>query len=239
MVDVAYGRGAWTKQGFPNSAFSMYKRNPVATPMTGGQAALGPDYEAVHFGVLAIQKLLVANGSPLNYSSGPGLFGSKTQYAVRVWQTLHVPPADGVVGPNTMKSLLKVPIKAGQVQYSIPDNLLFGLVLSESGADPGAVGYYTAADKGLVQINTSVHAVTTEQVFDPFFSLDWAASKMSAMFSTFMGVTGGNVTLSWDCAVASHNAPTWARKWASTGVPPNTTIQKYVEGVRRRALLAV
>jgi len=232
------GRGAWTRKGFPNEAFSMYKRNPAGTPMTGGQAELGPDYEAVHYGVLAIQKLLVLNGSPLDYSSGPGLFGSKTQYATRVWQTIHVPPPDGVVGPNTMKSLLRGPIKVKQEQWKIEDNLLFGLVLSESGADPGAIGYYSPADKGLVQINTAVHlGVTTEQVFDPLFSLEWAATRLSAAYYSFLGKTGGNTVLAWDCAVANHNAPAWARQWASTGTPPNPTIQKYVEGVRRRALL--
>jgi len=232
------GRGAWTRKGMPNEAYTMYKRNPAGSPMTGGQAELGPSYEAVHYGVLAIQKLLVLNGSPLDYSSGPGLFGSKTQYATRVWQTLHVPPPDGVVGPNTMKSLLKAPVKATQAQYRIEDNLLFGLVLSESGADPGAVGYYSPADKGLVQINTAVHkTVTTEQVFDPVFSLDWAASRMSAVYASFLGKTSGNVRLSWDCAIANHNAPTWARQWADTGIAPNPTIAKYVEGVRRRALI--
>lgn len=237
MTEVVLGRGAWTKTGMPNSAYTMYKRNPAGSPMTGGEKARDADYEAVHYGVLAIQKLLVLNGSPLDYSSGPGLFGSRTQYAARVYQTLHVPPGDGVVGPNTMKSLLKAPVKANQIKYGIPDNLLFGVVLSESGADPGAVGYYSPADKGLVQINTNVHAVPLEQVFDPAFALDWAAAKLRNAYNTFITTTGGNERLAWDCAVANHNRPTSARQWAATGVPPNTTIAKYVEGVRRRALL--
>lgn len=237
MTDVT-GRGAWTQRGFPG-AFSMYKRNPAGSPMTGGQASLGPDHEAVHYGVLAIQKLLVLNGSTLDYSSGPGLFGSKTQYATKVYQSLYVPPGDGVVGPNTMKSLLRKPIRAAQAKYSIVDNLLFGIVLQESGGDPGAVGYYSPADKGLVQINTAVHtSVTKEQVFDPEFSLEWAATRLSTAYATFLGKTSGNVRLSWDCAVANHNAPTWARSWATNGVPPNETIAKYVENVRRRASLA-
>ena len=232
MTDT--GRGAWTKRGFPDGFTRMYRRH-MTGKATGSEPGRDLDFEAVHFGVLAIQNLLNYNGVVLDYTTGPGIFGPKTDAAVRRYQAAYVKPADGIAGPNTLKALLRKPIKQYQSAYGIPDNLLAGLVAQESGFDPGAVGYSTPADLGLVQINTNVVSVTHEQVFDPFYSLPWAARRMNSKFAVFSATTN-DLKFAWDCAVLSHRSPVWAEKLFRTKIYPNEDSQKYVENIRKFGL---
>ena len=238
MTDT--GRGAWTRRGFPAEFTKMYRRHLVA-PATGAEPDKNQDFLAVHYGVLAIQNLLNYNGWVLDYSTGPGIFGPKTDKVVRSFQAARVPPADGIAGPNTLRALLRKPIKEQQTIYGIPDNLLAGLIAQESGYDPGAVGYITPSDLGLVQINTAVHPVTVEQAFDPFYSIPWAARRISSKYKDFLGdgaqAPDDFIRLCWDCAIASHNSPVLAQKWYAAKTPPTEKIFAYVQNVRKFGLL--
>lgn len=232
------GRGAWTRRGFPvnpgaQTGFTnMYRRNPTTGgAVTGSQSSLGLDYEAVHHGVRAIQDLLDI------YIDGR--FGPQTEAAVKKFQTLRGLTSDGIAGPATMKSLLLGTMMNVTSQYRIPDRLIYGLARQESVNDPGAVGYSTPSDRGLVQINLNAHpTITMAQACIPSFSLDWAGNRMRTQHDRYRNRTDymtshdGKDKLAWDCAVAYHNAPAWAEQWAKTGTPPNQQIADYVAKVR-------
>ena len=234
MITPTIGRSAWTRRGFPDQFTSMYRRH-LTGKATGGEPERDWDFRAVHLGVLAIQRVL-AERVEFDYSSGPGIFGPRTDEAVRAFQKVYVAPADGIVGPNTMKALLRPFVSKAEMGYEIPDHLLWGLIGQESGYDPGAVGYASPADLGLVQINTAVQTATTvEMAFDPSYAITWAAMRMRNAHDGFVRLYRTTDRLAWDCAVANHNSPAWARQWASTGVVPNTTISGYVTKVRTAA----
>lgn len=230
------GRGAWTRRGFPinpgaTQGFTNTYRRHSTAPTTGSQSSLGLDYEAVHHGVRAIQDLLNILVD--------GLFGPKTEAAVKAFQAVSAPPSDGIVGTVTMKALLEPTLAAMSNQYKIPDKLLHGLVRQESNRDPGAVGYTTPSDRGLVQINLAAHTnITMQQASIPSFALDWAGNRMRTQHDRYRARTDyvtshdGQDRLAWDCAVAYHNAPAWAEQWARTGTPPNERIANYVKSVR-------
>lgn len=221
------GRGAWTTRGFPDgSGIRMYRRLSTSVPV-GGEAQRDLDHLAVNRGVLAIQRLL-----GVDYSTGPGIFGPRTDTAVRAFQKVKVPPADGIVGPNTMRALLRPIVAMEEDVRSIPAHLLWGLIAQESGYDPGAVGYATPSDIGLVQINTAVHPIPVDSAFDPGFVIKWAANRLRKSFQRYSEQVGlARYTLAWDCAVAAHNSPVAADAWASTG-QPSARIADYVARVR-------
>lgn len=227
MVDQATGRGAWTTRGFPDgSGVRMYRRLRTPVPV-GGEAERDLDHLAVNRGVLAIQRLL-----DIDYSTGPGIFGPRTDAAVRAYQKVKVPPADGIVGPNTMRALLKPVVSIEETVRDIPAHLLWGLIAQESGYDPGAVGYTTPSDLGLVQINTAVQPVTPDQAFDPLFSIKWAANRMRKAYDKYSAKLGPEeYAKAWDCAVASHNSPAAADSWAN-GALPTLRVTDYVARVR-------
>ena len=244
MTDVT-GRGAWTSRGFPNGFARMYRRHVTGEP-TGGNPSKDQDFFAVNRGVLAIQNLLNYNGYVLDYSTGPGIFGPRTDKVVRSYQVKYVPPADGIVGPNTMRALLRKLIRENQAAFKIPDNLLAGIITQESGFDPGAVGYVSPSDLGLVQINTSVVSITPDQAFDPFFALPWAAKRLAVKYGEYVSKmqakTGHSITaeetrLVWDCTIASHNSPVAANQWFNAGQPPSERIANYVQNIRKFGLV--
>lgn len=217
---AATGRGAWSLRGNAmNRAF--YVKDCSTTTQT-------QDAYAVRQGVLAIQKLL-----GMDYSTGPGTFGPKTDAAVRSFQTAAVPPADGVVGRNTMRALLRPPIARIEAEKKIPGHLLWGLVGAESDYDPGAVGYTTPYDLGLVQINLQYNpGVSPEQAFDPTFALNYAADRMLTAYNKFRLLTT-NGTIAWNGAVLDHHAPAWAVSYVkSGGVWPNDRSSLYVSRVK-------
>lgn len=239
MADTT-GRGAWTRRGFPIEAgkeqgfTNMYRRHMIP-PTTGSQSNMGLDYEAVAEGVRAIQDLLNI------YIDG--LFGPQTETAVKAFQKERALTVDGIVGPATIKALLEPTMMSVTSQYRIPDRLLYGIVQQESVRDPGAVGYSTPSDRGLVQINLTAHkSITMRQACTPSFSLDFAANSMRTQHDRYRNRTDyisshdGQDKVAWDAAVAYHNSPAWAEQWAKTGTPPNQQIADYVKNVRMKGL---
>lgn len=220
------GRGAWSKRGNVVDS-TIYKRLNGRSCSVSNVDAVTQDLWAVNRGVLAIQQLL-----GMDYTSGPGLFGPKTYAAVLAFQTSMVPPADGLVGRNTMRALLRGPVGALEKQRGIPRRLLWGIVGAESSWDPGAVGNTTPYDVGLAQINLKVNTtVTAEQAVTPAFALEWTAAKMAAAQATYLRSYACPVPLAWDAAALAHHAPAWGRQYASTGVLPNDKAKAYLQRV--------
>lgn len=204
------GAGAWIRPG------GYRLQSPVLG--SGNQAR-------INAAVRAIQSALKHNG----YDPGliDGLFGPRTSTATVAFQKVRgytaLGPADGIVGPRTAKQLFLRDIRLEQMKHGIPSDYLAGLVRTESAYDPGAQGYLSPADFGLVQINTGVHQISMAQAIDPSICLPWAAQRMRAAFDKFQH---------WDLAIAFHNSPLQAQKWYNNKFPPSEQIWNYVIKVK-------
>jgi hypothetical protein len=165
-----------------------------------------------------------------------GKYGSSTAAGVKWLQGklgFSLAGQDGVAGPTTCKALWHdLFIWWGGV-YHVPASQLYGFVMLESAADPGAVGVITPSDRGLNQINLVAHTnITVEQAFDPNFAISYTAKRLGDARAQF---SGKGVELKNSCAIAQHNSPLAAKQWYAAGSPPNETIKKYVDLVLGQA----
>ncbi len=229
------GRGAWSLIG------GLLPAKPGATSRIGyyraasaGEAPVGSTWvqkkdtshhaHVVWFGVRAIQQLVGAEVD--------GWFGPQTQVLVTLAQAKAGIEADGIVGPATMKALLTPVITEIAKESGVPAQILGGLLTNESMLDPAAVGV-NGVDTGLAQINLRAHAfdVTLDNALDPRYALSWTADDLARIARVWKGRTSVDV---WDIAIANHNSPFLAKRWALQGKPPivegrEFQIQEYVE----------
>ena len=226
MAIERQGRGAWPSDGRggtlknPTAPGKYYMLAPgfaavgLAAPLRfiAGQP-IPLDELAVHKGVLAIQKLLNACPNIQTRVAEDGIFGEKTSIAVKEVQKLGSVKEDGVVGVNTMKTLMLLPIVSREASFGVPWQATFGILQFEGGGDPGAVGYADKADLGLAQVNTHAHpTVTLEQAFDPF----WAIEFVDGYLANAMKYLNNNLR----DAVASYNLGIGGtRQWIADGRP--------------------
>jgi hypothetical protein len=190
--------------------------------MQGSEPTKGPAFQAVNFAIRAIQTRCHDLLTPTTVATGiDGVFGSKTATAVRAVQTKLGLPSDGKVGPATTKALWQpLLVTKGKITTTIQ----CGLINQESAWDPAAIGYYTPADSGLVQINRNAHPeVTLAQAFDPKFAFAWMVQYLTLALVKYPLL---------EAAIASYNSPRSAAAWQLNGIPPNTTIAHYVQQVK-------
>jgi len=170
------------------------------------------DELAVHYGVKAIQTLL-------NDCSGlgvkikvDGVFGKDTDYAVRKLQKIGSIKVDGVVGPNTMKTLLFLPTRNKTIDED-EWKAVWGILYYEGGWDPGAVGYADQNDLGLAQVNRVANpSVTIAQAFDPYWAI--------AFIINYLGNAGKYLGDDIRDQVASYNLGIGgAKQWIAAGRP--------------------
>lgn len=239
MITVypAPGRGAWRRLGGllpdpPKSAGSVgYYRLNVGSEIPVGSAWLRRTdvthhAEAVHLGVRAIQRLVGATQD--------GWFGMETAGKVVAQQKKLGLGRDGIVGPTTMRALLLPVIMQIAAITGVPVPILGGLLVHESALDPAAVGV-NGEDHGLAQINLAAHrdTVTLWDAMDPEYAIHWTAEDLAQEHDTWENRTTADP---WKIAIAHHNSPLLARRWAKTGVPPVVTgrvfqIEEYVNNV--------
>lgn len=229
---VAVGRGAWSATGKDNG--SRYYTYVAGKPIDGAQPFRDVNYQAVNFGVKAIQSRVNSYGGYSPSLIVDGVYGKGTAAGVKWLQGRLGLHADGVVGPATAKAMFKdLLIWSGGVHH-VPASQLHGFVMLESGYDPGAVGTVASADRGLNQINENAHPdITDDKAFDPTFSIDYTAKRLAAARVHF---SGKSVELKNYCAIAQHNNPLNAKQWYESGSPPNERIAKYVDLVLGHAL---
>jgi len=227
---AATGRGEWSKRG-NLLASSYYSKGASA----GLAACDTQDKWAVNRAVWAIQKLLNKAGWPFEYSSAPGVFGAKTDEVVRKYQAANALTVDGIVGPQTSKSLLRDIVAAEEKTNGIPNRLLWGQVGAESSWDTGCIGYTTPKDVGICQINLYYNqSISCDQAADPLFAVPLSAKRLRTRYNEYK-VYGKTDALTWDAAVLSHNSPANALKLIKTGTYPTAQSKAYVDMVKRNA----
>jgi hypothetical protein len=233
-MTTEFGRGAWSTVGGASPYYELI------TPNVGSQAVkdatLDPhsfDYRAVTHGVKAIQTRLNEMGYP-HPLVVDGWFGSATKAGVEWAQTklnLVSGYTAGRVGSTLAKAMFRPIVVSNENSHNIPGHHLGGIMMHESGGDPGAVGYYTHWDKGLFQFNCDPSwspPYTIDQAFDYHWSVKTAAKRLSDARSEY---SGKGAYLQDHCSIAQHNSPLWADQWYKNGTPPNQTISDYVFAV--------
>lgn len=228
------GRGAWPRDG-EGGTITRSKGKTVPGPYYGlhddalqqiglrtwCKREMGEpvqlSYNATFHAVVGIQMLCNGYmGRP--QLSGDGIFGPATDIAVRQVQRDAGLVEDGLVGRSTMKALLMPVIKSTAARYNEPWRPIYGILDSEGGWDPGAVGYIDAADWGLAQINTVAHPhVSFAQAFCPSFAVRFIAGYLRGMLDAL----DGNL----EDAVAAYNLGLGgARQWIRDGRPDVWTV---------------
>lgn len=231
------GRGAWRLLGGllpakPGSASRVgyYRLNQGTEKPIGSQWALNMDAdhhaEVVHLGVRALQQLVGAQVD--------GWFGPETASKLVAAQASLGVEVDGIVGPSTMRALLLAHITHIAAITHVPVAVLGGLLIHESALDPAAVGV-NGEDHGLAQINLAAHraSVRLSEAMNPEFAIHWSAGDLAQEFETWEGRTTADP---WKIAIAHHNSPLLAKRWALSGQPPIVAgrifqIEEYVNAV--------
>lgn len=218
---------------------------PVVVHHDGRMGEL-PDEEAMfdelrlHYGIASIQKRLKVGGF-FERKIIEGVYTFNTAWAIRNFQRTQTGlKVDGVAGTLTIKKLFAPLTGKKSALYGVPDGILCGMVVQESGWDVCATGAFNTAasgtDRGLIQFNDRFNpTVTDEMAFDAAFSLDEGAKRLAARFESFIEQSDdqdADFELAWDCAIAAHNSPADAAAWWSTGSPPDEQIANYVGRIR-------
>lgn len=242
----APGRGTWTRTGgllpgLPDKPGRTPSRAGYYRAPAVGEQAVGSAYylksptvwthheHVVYWGVRAIQRLVGMSNTDVD-----GWFGARTGAQVYVAQVRAGVDSDGIVGRDTMKALLTPVIDDIATHNDVPVAILGGLCVNESALDPAAVGI-NGADHGIAQINLNAHGdkVSLAQALDPWFALAFSAEDLAHVYDVWKGKTKADP---WDVAIANHNSPALARRWAREGKAPVVEgrvfqIEEYVQRV--------
>lgn len=202
VPSVTQGRGAWTATGKDNK--SRFYEYIAGLPLDGSNATRDVNYLAVNLGAKALQARINAYGYSPRLAED-GVLGGKSKAAIAWLQGKLGLVADGQAGPATMRAIWRDLIAWFGGAHGVPAAHLRGMILLESVADPGAVGYSTPTDRGLCQINLSAHPnITAEQAHDPLFAIDYTAKRLRDARAKF---AGKGAELQKKCSIAQHNAP--------------------------------
>lgn len=244
------GRGAWPSDGRGGTL-----KNPT-TPgkyyllghgwNTPGLAAvlrfidgqpIPLDELAVHYGVKAIQRLLnncTGLGVDLKVD---GIFLAETDAAVRKLQTIGSIKVDGVVGPNTMKTLLFLPVTSGKTDDEW--HAVWGILNYEGGWDPGAVGYADNNDWGLAQVNTKAHPhVSMEDAFNPYWAIGFIENYLQNA-SVYLGDNIRDQVASYNLGIggakqwiADGRPDVWLPSWSTIERRPNEYVDRILNAYK-------
>lgn len=164
------------------------------------------------YGIIAIKKELLFNGSTRAIVPELPAFGDAVRNAVKDFQRLNGQVADGVVGPKTAKALFRARVYQIELELGVPDHLEMKKISLESAFDPGATGSIDPNDRGLCQINAPSHPdISDEEAFTPSFAIPWAAAYL---------MDGINALGDDDAGLAAYNVGRfYARKWLENGKP--------------------
>jgi peptidoglycan hydrolase-like protein with peptidoglycan-binding domain len=226
------GRGAWTAAGKDN--LTRQYQYIAGKPLDGSSRVKSAAHYAVWLGVKAIQNELNTLPSTVGLLVEDGLFGQKTADAVRAAQSSMGLKIDGIAGSIFCSSLWRPLIIKSATEAGIVSRYLYGQMMHESTADPGACGYFHEPDRGLIQINTETHSdISIEQAHNPRFALPYSAARFRVAMNKYIG-KGNDLQLR--CAILSHNSPANADKLFATGRYPSIAAETYVVRVIEHSL---
>lgn len=212
------GRGAWSKIGMPPGGSRYYQL--IDQVRVGAEPELDADHLAVHYAVLTIQRRIVGLGYGGSIP-GDGIFGPKTDVGLRWAQKKLGLTSDGTFGPVTSKAFFWPVVKQVAGAYA---QVVGGVCQHESGWDPGAVGFSTPDDHGLVQINQPANPhVPLAQAYSPRFAFGYCKDRIANAMKTYNDL---------DIAICSYASPLWAKQWFETGHSPNQAMTDYVKFVK-------
>lgn len=226
------GRGAWSRTGRGGTLrlssttgttvpgpFYMLERSDDPYQRIGLRTfcqrldgrSVTQDYNAVFHGVVGIQMLL--NDALNKTMNCDGVFGPVTDAAVKDYQKSAKLVSDGIVGIKTMSNLMYPLVLKVANKYNEAWQPIFGILQSESGWDPAAIGGIDPNDTGLAQINLIAHPqVSFAQALCPSFATNFVASY----FRNALDQLNGNE----NDAIASYNLGIGGtRMWISDGRP--------------------
>jgi hypothetical protein len=235
----APGRGAWRITG------GLLPAKPKSTTRVGyyraataGEDPIGSTWltkadtthhaEVVWMGVKAIQGFIGVTED--------GWLGPQTAQRIRQVQGRLGVEVDGIIGQATMRALLNEMVADIAGACGVPASILGGILAHESSLDPAAVGV-NGRDHGLAQINLDPVFDGSAQLaaaMDPGEAIHWTAENLAHTHANWEDRTSADP---WDVAIASHNSPELARRWARSGQPPVVEgrlfqIADYVAAVR-------
>lgn len=211
------GRGGWTKIGMPPNGTVFYQY--IEPEHVGWRGSL-PDAElndrAVNWGVKSLQRRVnelgfgTTTNEPLVVN---GVLDLRTALGIGWMQSRFGLKIDGRVGQTTAKHAFWPVIRdaSGGGRWTRQMKQIVGAIADhESHYDPGAVGYETPDDLGMVQINGPANPSLSEaDRFDYRKAFTWALDRIKAAIET-----PGYTT---DAAIASYFIPAVAAYWVKSG----------------------
>jgi hypothetical protein len=180
-------------------------------------------------GILAFKHALIDSGFAAGIDLTSGKFGHSMAKQTKAFQSHAGIQADGVIGPQTARFLLRhysfAEEQGGTVE--IPDHLLHRQGGLESGHDPVAQGFADPEDEGWAQLHLPFFPkVTVQQAWTPSFAIE----KLGSHLKTFYV----NSEADWDGAVASWNVGTGtAIAWVQAGKPASGDVAGGVDWYAR------
>lgn len=221
------GRGAWSTNGKDNG--SRTYQFISGKPLDGSSKTKGSAYYAVNLGVRAIQRALNEQGYAKPSLIVDGFYGAKTGTAVSVAQRGFGIKEDGIAGATLCSNLWRLYVGTAAGAVNLNPAILYGQMMHESSADPGACGYFHEPDRGLIQINTETYkSISIEMAHDPDFALNWSAKRLKSAWDKYAG-KGADIQLF--CTILQHNSPNGADTLFKTGKFGTISGQTYVQKV--------
>lgn len=233
---AASGRGAWTLRGKDNETTfyaRVQRKDEDPLPRDGSQnypsratAETKSWYDAVHYGVLAIEAVLVDLGH-LAAEDSEGVFKMPTKRAVEAFQDANGLSVDGKVGMRTMDVLLRPIILDAARDADTMPRFIYAFARQESGFDPGAQGWTTPHDLGVWQFNTDYTEIADAT------DIKRAAHLVSHRFAAALEeYDGKSRELQVDCAILQHRSPEAADYLYRTGTDLGAESRQYIDSVR-------
>lgn len=165
---------------------------------------------------IALKKELAFNGYKEGLVLDTPVLGDAFTKRLNEFKTARGLTPNGRVDSITSKELFKKRIDFIEFKYGLPYGTIGKKIKLESAFDPVAVGTVDPSDKGLCQINTRIHNVTTEQAFSPSFCVEWAAKYLSGNYKDLAERV--NILLA---TRASYNIGVdYAYRWMMDDFPP-------------------
>ncbi len=219
---VAEGRGAWTLRGKENgmTSYGMVPGTEV-TEYDGATPSVSDWHDRVYRGVRAIDQLLSLAGYPAEDGKRVQVFGMALRDRALVFQaSVGIASTRGYVGPMTMRALVIPHARSVALEFGIAPRWILAQVEKESGFDPGAQGWLTPFDSGLVQCNTQDTSVTLDQAYNPIKALRIGARRWRDSRDGFLAVceaAGTPRKVAIDGAILQHKNPEGARIYVESG----------------------